>query len=112
MKPIAFILLFLYISCSPKVENQTDKSRDLLLSAYVELLKQDNNTTKQTKSAGDSSRILIKEQLLQYKDYKSAVAYLNEKPEHWQKFFQDAERMLTAAKNKPDSLAKVNPADQ
>lgn len=92
-----FIGLLMTLSCRRSANPAETSARDYLLTVYVDILKQDAAAGRNL-SAADTLRVSADPEKI-----RTAIRYLNERPERWNRFFRDAGQALGATPLKPDT---------
>ncbi len=96
MRKLAFILcVCCFITCrSSKLDKPSKSQREHYLKAYVEILLLQKNFANQTAVIQDSTEKILETHQLTQLNIDKIVAYYDEKPKRWNRFFNKALELL------------------
>jgi len=100
-KQKTFLLLFLLITIFYCTKNdKLPHDQEHLINAYIKLSQLHARHPSDSSVVSDSSSLILSKYNLTKEEFKRAIDFYNQKPERWEKFYQEVSRRLQSKKYK------------
>ena len=114
MLKIIFLILFLIlIDCQKDTTPRLPEEHEVLVQVYIQLILLQDRISAEDPAYLDSTRKILHAHQYTKEKYENALAFLNEEPEVWEAFYQEAQKRLNKfqSSSDPQSVPPVQRSD-
>ena len=101
-KFIFLILFLILIDCQKDTTPRLPEEHEALVQVYIQLILLQDRIPADEPAYMDSTRKILHAHQYTKEKYENALAFLNEEPEVWEAFYQEAQKRLKKSQSSPD----------